>query len=99
MERLIEKLPFDRIDWVFTTEPDSEFWHDKVDEESVTRGFQEMVGDGHPMTAWFDEIKTVNDWDLSFNHGKSDHFLFIFVDDNKSIDEEINVIRNKINNG
>ena len=99
MERLLDVLPYARVDWVFTAEPRSEYWHDRVDHKSVEKGVQEKVGDGHPMTAWFEEIKTPGDWDTSYNHGGSDHFLFIFLDCSEPMTKRVDALRKKIRAG
>jgi len=74
MERLLDVLPYDRVDWVFTAEPDSQYWHDRVDNKAVEKGAQSKVGDGHPMTAWFEEVRSPRDWDLYSSFGEHGPF-------------------------
>jgi hypothetical protein len=93
---LISSLPYEHIDWVHTAEPNSEYWHDEVDRASVRRGVQQQVGDGKPMTAWFNDLLSVNDWKQSYNLGASPHFLFVFVEPTTPLQERVDVLRRKI---
>ncbi len=60
VEACIKELVVQNNFWVFTFGKDSERWHDRVDEISVEEGRQKQVDDGNPMTAWFEEVKTLN---------------------------------------
>lgn len=99
MESLLNSLPYDRVDWVFTAEPDSEYWHDRIDQKAVEKGCQEKVGDGHPMTAAFKKISAPCDWRASCNLGQNDHFLFIFLDRSESIATRVKTLARKIKGG
>ena len=96
MASLISSLPYEQIDWVHTSEPDSEYWHDEVDRASVRRGVQEKVGDGKPMTAWFTDLLSPVEWEKCYNHGACLHFLFLFVEPNSSLAERLDVLRKNI---
>jgi hypothetical protein len=96
MKSLIFSLPYEQIDWVHTSEPDSEYWHDEVDKASVQRGVQAKVGDGKPMTAWFTDLLSPSEWEKCYNHGACPHFLFLFVEPKSSLAERVDVLRKKI---
>ncbi len=96
MLSLLSLLPYEHIDWVHTSEPNSEYWHDEVDRASVQRGVQKQVGEGKPMTAWFKDLMSLSDWELSHNLGVSPHFLFVFVDPKQPTHERMNLLRRKI---
>ncbi len=96
MEFLISSLPYEQIDWMHTSEPDSEYWHDQVDKASVRRGVQENVGDGKPMTAWLADLHSPREWKTSYNHGACPHFLFLFVEPRSPLAERMNVLRDSI---
>ena len=96
MERLLNDLPYAHIDWVFTTGIASKYWHDCVDQKSVEKGIQKEIGDGHPMTAAFDEIRTPSDWNISFNFGRHDQFLFIFLNRSETMVNRVKTLAGKI---
>src|SRR5438034_3293387 len=56
VEHCIQEAVRRNNDWVCTYGADAEAWHDRVDHASVEIGRQKRVGDGSPMTAWFDEV-------------------------------------------
>ncbi|MBT64909.1 MAG: hypothetical protein CML13_17050 [Puniceicoccaceae bacterium] len=92
----IEEILKKNIDWVFTCEPDSERWHDVVDKMAVVLGCQQEIGDGSPMTAWFDEVKKIEDWDAAYNHGGSDYFLFVFISAEDSLESRVERLRSRL---
>ena len=96
MTSLISLLPYEQIDWVHTSEPNSEYWHDEVDRASVRRGVQQNVGDGKPMTAWFTDLLSAGGWEQWYNHGACLHFLFLFVEPKSPLIERVDVLRKKI---
>lgn len=96
MASLISLLPYQQIDWVHTSEPNSEYWHDEVDSASVRHGLQQSVGDGKPMTAWFTDLFCAGDWERCYNHGTCPHFLFLFVEPKTALAERVGVLRRKI---
>jgi hypothetical protein len=79
MAALVDVLMQTNNDWILTGGRDSERWHDYIDQRSVDLGRQQAVGDGNPMTAWFEEITDLAQWDTSHNLGAADHFLFALV--------------------
>ena len=66
-------------DWIYTAGSRAKFWHDRVDQLSVEIGRQQRVGDGSPMTACFDEIQSLDQWETSYSFGGCDYFLFVVV--------------------
>ena len=96
MRALLEVLPYSQLGWVHVAEPDAEYWHDEVENSSVRKDVQDKVGDGCPMTAWFSEMKSLADWEPSFNLGGSDDFLFIFTDEQASLLHRCTIINKKI---
>ena len=78
VEACIRELVGRNNDWIITFGTDSQRWHDRVDHVSVEAGRQKQVGDGNPMTAWFDEISTLKDLDTSFCFG-GHAFLLVLV--------------------
>jgi hypothetical protein len=65
IESCVREVVDRNTDWVTTYGADAEAWHDRVDQASVEAGRQKKVGDGSPMTAWFSDIKTAQEFDLS----------------------------------
>lgn len=55
-ERISTRLAAMQTQWVECLGPDSEHLHDLVDNASVNVGRQKHIGDGNPMTTWFDDI-------------------------------------------
>ena len=96
MEQLVQVLPYRQIDWLHTASPAAQYWHDQVDHQSVLAGVQENIGDGKPMTAWFDDITTVREWRLEFNHGSTGIFLFVFTGHHEPLEDRMTVIRAEI---
>ncbi|MGJ8640870.1 MAG: hypothetical protein ACSHYA_15880 [Opitutaceae bacterium] len=94
--KAVEEILKKHIDWVFTCEPNSERWHDLLDEMAVALGRQKEIGDGSPMTAWFDEIKKIEDWDTSYNYGGSDYFLFVFISASDSLESRMERLRRRL---
>lgn len=88
----IEAVLKKNIDWVYTCGPESKRWHDIVDEIAVALGLQEEVGNGHPMTTWFEEIDNFEDWDRC-NFGGSDYFLFVFISPKEPLDYRLERLR------
>ncbi len=78
VEDSLRTLVAANTDWIFTAGARAEFWHDRVDQLSVELGRQQRVGDGSPMTAWFD-IGSLDQWDTSCSFGGCDYFLFIVL--------------------
>jgi hypothetical protein len=78
VEESLRTLVAANTDWIFTAGARAEFWHDRVDQLSVELGRQQRVGDGSPMTAWFD-IDSLDQWDTSYSFGGCDYFLFIVL--------------------
>src|SRR4029453_2131316 len=60
VEQALRSLVAANTDWIFTAGTQPEFWHDRVDQLSVEVGRQQQVGDGSPMTAWFEEITSLD---------------------------------------
>ena len=58
---IIEDLIKRNTDWFHTVGFKAEYLHDEIDLASVRLGRQKAVGDGSPMTAWFEEITRVKD--------------------------------------
>src|SRR4030042_6951484 len=79
VERCIQEVIRKNNDWILTFGADSERWHDRIDNASVDIGRQKQVGDGDPMTAWIDDIKTLGGLDISCNFGGCDAFLLILI--------------------
>jgi hypothetical protein len=79
VEQALRSLVTANTNWIFTAGTQAGFWHDRVDHVSVEVGRQQQVGDGSPMTAWFDEIQSLDQWDTAHNFGDSDYFLFVIV--------------------
>lgn len=96
MASLLSSLPYEQIDWVHTSEPHAEYWHDEVDRASVARGTQQRVGDGKPMTAWFSDLHDLADWERSKNLGSSPHFLFVFVQPSLPLHHRKDLLRRRI---
>ena len=48
------------VDYVQTTGEHAEFVHDRIDWASVAAGVQDAVGDGHPMTSWHEDARTLD---------------------------------------
>jgi len=69
VEACIRELVAQNNDWIYTFGSDSKRWHDRIDEISVEEGRQKQVGDGSPMTAWFERVKTLNRLRTSYFHG------------------------------
>jgi hypothetical protein len=81
VEAALRALIAANTDWIFTAGARAEFWHDRVDRLSVEIGRQQRVGDGIPMTAWFEEIQSLDQWDTSYSSGGADYFLFVVLGD------------------
>lgn len=96
MEALINALPYIQIEWVYTTGVDAEYWHDRVDQVSVEKGFQSELGGGYPMTAWFSEIKSIDDWRADACLGDAGHLVLILMDPDAEIERKIEKVKNKI---
>ena len=97
MDSLLAYLPYESMDWVHVAEPDFQYWHDRIDSASVSAGVQKKVGDGKPMTAWFEELKCLEDFATSYNHGGQTHCLIIVVGNNPFSESTIRTLRNKLN--
>jgi hypothetical protein len=65
IESCVQEAVSENTDWVATYGSDAEQWHDRVDRASVGAGRQKKPGDGSPMTAWFGDIKTCDQFDIS----------------------------------
>jgi hypothetical protein len=78
VEATLRALIAANTDWIFTAGARAEFWHDRVDQLSVDSGRQQR-GDRRPMTAWFEDIQSLDQWDTSYSFGGADYFLFIVV--------------------
>ncbi len=79
-----------RTDWVETMGGRSEFLHDHIDNWSVAIGRQVKVGDGSPMTAWHEDIASMEgmtDYIGLGGLGASDNKLVVVVgpDDSASL--------------
>jgi len=48
------------------------------------------------MTAWFDEVKKIEDWDAAYNHGGSDYFLFVFISAEDSLESRVERLRSRL---
>ncbi len=79
VEDALRALVAANTDWISTAGSQAEFWHDRVDQLSVEIGRQQRVGDGSPMTACFDEIQSLDQWETSYSFGGCDYFLFVVV--------------------
>jgi hypothetical protein len=65
-------------DWVETFGIAAERLHDDIDEASVAVGRQRAVGDGSPMTAWHDDLTSLErivDYIRRGGHGSCDYKL------------------------
>lgn len=82
-------------DCVVTFGERAEYWHDRVDNVSVEQGRQEHVGDGNPMTAWFEEVSRADDMDPSCCYLGASLFLFIFVGF-EEVEDQVQVLRDKL---
>lgn len=96
MEALLECLPYGQMDWVHVAGPDAEYWHDRIDRKSVEKGVQTHVGEGHPMTAWFEDMESVDDWDTGHNLGGMARLLLVFADLVAPLEELLAVVRKKV---
>src|SRR4051812_1538838 len=56
-------------EWIFTAGRRSEYWYDRTDQISVELGRQKCVGDGSPLTAWLEEIQSLDQWNTGYNFG------------------------------
>jgi hypothetical protein len=77
IESCIREAVSGNSDWVATYGADAETWHDRVDQASVEIGRQKRVGDGSPMTAWFDDIKSLDQFDISTCYGAGPVLLIL----------------------
>jgi hypothetical protein len=71
-------------EWVHTTGSVAEVLHDAIDEISVSIGGQAAVGDGVPMTAWHDDVITVEQmicFATSVRFGGAENVLVLLVGD------------------
>jgi hypothetical protein len=87
-----------RTDWVYTTGTFAEWLHDLIDETRVRIGRQDKVGDGSPMTAWFNEALTVTQKVkivFSAFSGCSD-IVALIVGDQPCFDTMVSAIRNEL---
>jgi hypothetical protein len=76
VEQCLQEVVRHNSDWICTYGADAEAWHDRVDHASVEIGRQKRVGDGSPMTAWFDEVTRLRDLDMARCYGG---FTFLLV--------------------
>jgi hypothetical protein len=58
---IIENLVSRNTDWFHTLGIQAEQLHDEIDLAGVRLGRQKAVGDGSPMTGWFEEITTTKE--------------------------------------
>ena len=79
VEAVLRELISANTDWVYTAGSDAEFWHDRVDQLGVEAGRQQQARNGSPMTAWFADIQSLDQWDTSYSFGGSSYFLFVVV--------------------
>jgi hypothetical protein len=86
VDRTLRQLVSANTGWIYTAGSRPEFWHDRVDLLSVEIGRQQQVGDGSPMTAWFDDLQSLSEWDSSRSFGDSDYFLFVVVGSKEPLD-------------
>ena len=95
VERCIREVVRKNNDWVCTFGADAERWHDRVDHASVEIGRQKRVGDGVPMTAWFDDVSRLRD--LSSVHCYGGYlFLLILVGFPPDVDKAIRVFETRL---
>lgn len=76
VERCVLEVVRQNNAWVCTYGADAKTWHDRVDNASVEIRRQQQVGDGDPMTAWFDEVKRMRDLNLARCYGG---YVFLLV--------------------
>jgi len=79
VENALRTLVAANTDWIYTAGFQAKLWHDRVDQLSVEMGRQSHVGDGSPMTAWFDDIQSLDQWEMGSTFGNSSYFLFVVV--------------------
>jgi hypothetical protein len=89
VEAVLRALIQLNTDWIYTAGAEAEFWHDRVDQLSVEAGRQQRAGEGSPMTAWFDHIQSLGQWDTSCSFGGSSYFLFVVVGDKLPVSFQI----------
>ncbi len=95
MERCIWELVRKNCSWIITFGARAQHWHDRADQISVDTGRQEKVGDGNPMTAWFDEVATVDEMEVAETYLGFHTFLFVFLGFGEAVHKEVEVLRKK----
>jgi hypothetical protein len=81
--------------WINTTGWEARWLHDEIDTASVRHGRQYAVGDGSPMTAWFDDAmdaQAMADIALSMGEGH-EHVLALIVGTEADLDTAAAAIR------
>jgi hypothetical protein len=61
IREVANKIARNATGWVETFGANAETLHDAVDRASVDMGRQQRVGDGVPMTAWHEDLESVDD--------------------------------------
>jgi hypothetical protein len=77
IEACVQEAVSANTDWVAIYGADAEAWHDRVDQASVETRRRKRVGDGSPMTAWFEDIESFDQFDISTCYGAGPVLLIV----------------------
>jgi hypothetical protein len=81
-QKLLSELILKKSDWFEVLGCQSESLHDTIDHLSVSLGRQKAVGDGSPMTAWFEDIitpKAMAEHVYEFGFGGEDNRVILLI--------------------
>ncbi|MDP2896017.1 MAG: hypothetical protein Q8Q12_05585 [bacterium] len=95
VEQCIREILQKDNQWVITFGKRAEYWHDQVDRLSLEANRQDQLGDGDPMTAWWDDVATVEDLEWGHCNFGPNPFLFIFVGSRED-PKEVEPLRRKV---
>ena len=91
----VDKLVLANTDWFSVYGASSEQLHDYIDEASVRLGRQEKVGDGAPMTAWFEDVMDIRNMLQGFDitGGGCNFRVILIIGDNEDTDRFIKLAK------
>jgi len=99
VDEIAKELVFARTEHVTTTGRRAELLHDAIDQMSVRLGRQQAVGDGRPMTAWFEELVTVDEMareTVECLWGNADYVVALIVGDDDDFRRAVDALKRQL---
>ncbi len=96
VKKLVEELVRRNSDWFETLGVGAERLHDEIDKAGVRAGRQKAVGDGSPMTAWFEEVTDPKQMAEHSFLGGSDNRVIVVLGTSKDFNRFVAAIKKEL---